>query len=75
MYNIIDYEMLENCDECISGRAVVRVKYSRGESETLCQRCYITFLRDIISRYQNRNIMDLVKWVARFTDVEFLNVF
>ncbi len=75
MYYNIDFEMLENCDECISGRAVLRVIYSRGDNETLCKKCYVRFLRDIIARHQDRNIMDLVKWVAKFTEVEFLNVF
>jgi len=74
MYNNIDYEMIEGCDECIHSRAVIRVLYSRGDSEVLCQRCYISVLRDIISRHQDRSIVDLVTWVSRFTgNIEILN--
>lgn len=75
MYNVMDYEMIENCDECLSGRAVLRVKYSYHDSEVLCKRCYVIGLRDIISRYQDRNIIDLVRWVGKYLEVEFLNVY
>ena len=75
MLGNIDYEMLESCDECMSSPAVLRIKYSFYDSGVLCKRCYVMGLRDIISRYQDRNITDLVRWVAKYTEVEFLNIY
>tara|TARA_R110000751_G_scaffold74841_1_gene151165 strand:+ start:319 stop:600 length:282 start_codon:yes stop_codon:yes gene_type:complete len=70
-----DYIMYETCDDCKHRKADIIMIYNRGDGEALCKKCYIKMLRDVISRYQERSIVDLVKWVNRLTtNIEFINI-
>ena len=72
---MIDDIIYETCEDCKRRRGEVSMIYTRYESETLCKICYIKMLRDIISRYSDRSIIDLVKWINILTrDIEFINI-
>tara|TARA_R110002110_G_scaffold79698_8_gene207926 strand:- start:4344 stop:4571 length:228 start_codon:yes stop_codon:yes gene_type:complete len=75
MMDVEDYVMFETCHECKHRQAKVLMIYTRYENEALCKICYIKMLRDVISRYQDRSIIDLIKWVNILTrDIEFINI-
>ena len=73
--DVEDYVMYETCDECKHKKAEILISYSRNDNELLCKICYIKMLRDVISRYQDRSIIDLVRSVNILTrDIEFINI-
>ena len=70
-----DIYMYETCEDCKHRKAEIRMIYTRYDTESLCKICYIKMLRDVISRYQDRSIIDLVKWINILTqDLEFINI-
>tara|TARA_R110000803_G_scaffold145099_3_gene210961 strand:- start:221 stop:424 length:204 start_codon:yes stop_codon:yes gene_type:complete len=55
------------CEEC-GELADLEVEYSDKETENFCRNCYNNGLRDIIRRYTNRHIDDLIWAIKCFSD-------